>query len=180
MPKQRKGEKVIEILVSRQMVQCVKEVQHKMQEWIVELGIGIEANPSSNFLISSLKLYEKHPIFSFYNLGLTNSEAELKNCPQIPVCINTDDQGIFSTYLEKEYALLALALEKAQDENGQKKYYRTMIYRWVDNVRKMGLNLCFAERTNLQGRYVGQLEMDDYLTIERYMYREERVAMLRN
>lgn len=139
------GERVIETRPSHRLIACVKEVQESMKKWIVKIGIGIETNPSSNYLIGSFKRYDKHPIFGFYNLGLTASPDELEKCPQIPVCINTDDQGIFSTYLENEYALLALALEKVKDENGNQKYNRTMIYQWIDNVRKLGLNLSFSE-----------------------------------
>ncbi|MBP3489063.1 MAG: hypothetical protein J6K53_11770 [Roseburia sp.] len=141
----KEGEKVIEIRADYRLIQCVKEVQHEMKKWIGKLGIGIETNPSSNYLIGPFKRYDKHPIFGFYNLGLVTSQNELENCPQLPVCINTDDQGIFSTYLENEYAMLALALEKAKDENGNNKYNRTMIYQWIDNVRKMGLEFSFAE-----------------------------------
>jgi len=139
------GEKVIEARPTPRMVACVKEIQREMKKWIAKIGIGIEANPSSNYLIGTFKRYDKHPIFDFYNIGLTSSQEELDNCPQLLVCINTDDQGIFSTYLENEYALLALALEKAKDENGQNKYNRTMVYQWIDNVRKQGLNLSFSE-----------------------------------
>lgn len=142
------GAKCIEVRVSYQMVQVVKEIQREMRKWISSLGIGIEINPTSNYLIGSFKRYDKHPILEFYNLGLTASEEEINNCPQIPVCINTDDQGVFSTYLENEYALLALALEKKRDENGKKKYNRTMIYQWIDNIRKMGLNLSFDSADN--------------------------------
>lgn len=145
------GAKRIEISVSHKMVQCVKEVQREMRQWIGKLGIGIEINPSSNYLIGSFKRYDKHPIFDFYNLGLVTSEEEIRKCPQLPVCLNTDDQGIFSTYLENEYALLALALEKIKNENGENKYNRTMIYQWIDNVRKMGLNLSFANIENYSG-----------------------------
>lgn len=143
------GSKVIEIKASHQMIMCVKEIQYEMQKWIAKLGIGIEANPSSNFLISPFKRYDKHPIVHFYNLGLTTKQEELERCPQLSVCVNTDDQGIFSTYLENEYALLALALEKAKDENGKNKYNRTMIYQWIDNIRQLGLNLSFSENKTL-------------------------------
>lgn len=139
----KEGAKQIEVKVSQQMVKCVQEIQYKMQKWISGLGIGIETNPSSNYLIGSFKRYDKHPIFKFYNLGLTTSESLVNSCAQIPVCVNTDDQGVFATYLENEYALLVLALEKLCDENGNKKYNRTMIYQWIDEVRKMGLNLSF-------------------------------------
>lgn len=140
------GERVIEVQASYQMVQCVKEVQKKMQERIAQKGIGIETNPSSNYMIGSFKRYDKHPVFSFYNLGLEADPQTIARCPQLPVCINTDDQGIFSTYLENEYALLALALEKAKNENGEYKYTRALIYQWIDNVRKLGINLSFARQ----------------------------------
>lgn len=143
------GEKVIEANPSSRMVACVKEVQREMKKWIAQIGIGIETNPSSNYLVGSFRRYDKHPIFNFYNIGLTSSRQELDNCPQLPVCINTDDQGIFSTYLENEYALLALAMEKAKDENGKNKYNRLMIYQWIDNVRRQGLNLSFSENLDI-------------------------------
>ena len=130
------------------MVKVVTEIQQRMKRWISDLGIGIEVNPTSNYLIGTFKRYDKHPILGFYNLGLTASETEINDCPQIPVCINTDDQGVFSTYLENEYALLALALEKMKDENGNKKYNRTMVYQWIDNIRKMGLHLSFSNADN--------------------------------
>lgn len=152
------GAKRIEIKISHKMIQCVKEVQREMQRWIGKLGIGIETNPSSNYLIGSFKRYDKHPIFKFNNLGLTTSAEEIENCPQLPVCLNTDDQGIFSTYLENEYALLALALEKMKDENGQRKYNRTMIYQWIDNIRKMGINQSFV---NVE-KCLGYRENSDY------------------
>lgn len=139
------GRKIIEKDVSHQMVQCLKLVQEGMRRWIGKLGIGIETNPSSNYLIGIFKRYDKHPIFEFYNLGLTMSPEELERCPQIPVCVNTDDQGIFATYLENEYALLALALEKAKDKDGKNKYNRMMIYQWIDGVRQLGLHLSFAK-----------------------------------
>lgn len=145
------GAKVIEVRVQEQFVHCVKEIQREMREWVARRGIGIETNPTSNYMIGTFRRYDQHPVFSFYNTGLTARPEEIESCPQIPVCINTDDQGIFSTYLENEYALLALALEKMKDENGKRKYKRAMVYQWIDNVRKMGLYLSFS---NSQGEEV--------------------------
>ncbi len=155
----KEGKKVIEIRLGHRMIMCIKEVQEKMQQWIGSLGIGIETNPTSNYLIGTFKRYEKHPIFKFYNLGLTVLPEELMACPQIPVCVNTDDQGIFSTYLDNEYALLALALEKAQDQNGKNKYNRTMIYQWIDNIRKMGLILSFSDNNK---KYFDDIEKEPF------------------
>lgn len=108
-----------------------------------ELNIGIECNPTSNFLIGTIDKYEKHPIIEFFNLGLETDPELIKNCSQLFVSINTDDQGIFGTSLENEYALMAIALEKAKDEDGIKKYNPTMIYDWLDKIRKMGIEQSF-------------------------------------
>lgn len=140
------GRKVIEIRIGHRMISCIKEIQIEMLKWISTIGIGIESNPSSNYFIGIYDRYDKHPIFRFYNLGLTTSKEELDACPQIPVCINTDDQGIFSTYLDNEYALIALALEKERDENGKHKYNRTMIYDWINNIREQSIKLSFMEQ----------------------------------
>ena len=59
--------------------------------------------------------------------------------------------------MENEYALLALALEKAKDEYGKNKYNQTMIYHWIDNVRKMELNLSFVDNNK---RYYEQKEVE--------------------
>lgn len=146
------GRKTIEVQISHKMIKCIKEIQREMQFWISKLGIGIEVNPSSNFFIGTFDRYDKHPVFKLYNIGLTGSETKLNECPQIPVCINTDDQGIFLTYLENEYALIALALEKAKDENDKNLYNRMFIYQWIENIRKLGLQLSFAkpESSNLE------------------------------
>lgn len=92
-------------------------------------------------LIGPFRRYDKHPIFDLYNLGLTENSRKLVECPQILVCTNMDDQGIFSTYLENGYALLALSLEEAKDETGKYQYNRMLIYQWIDQVRQLGINL---------------------------------------
>ena len=59
------------------------------------------------------------------------------------VSINTDDQGVFDTLLENEYALMALALKKARDKEAKPLYDQEDIYDWVDYVRQMGLEQVF-------------------------------------
>ncbi len=137
------GQERMEVHVNPAIVKVVKLVQKRMQIEICERGIGIEANPSSNCSIGSFKRYDKHPICNWYNLGLTNNLEELEECPQLLVSINTDDQGVFNTYLENEYAYLALALEKIKNTDGTPKYKRTMILQWLENIRKMGLEQSF-------------------------------------
>ena len=137
------GGQMVEVKVSRSLVTAVKKVRDMMQREISRIGIGIETNPSSNYLIGTFRRYDRHPITSWYNCGLTLDQEALAQCPQLQVSINTDDQGVFYTYIENEYAYLALALEKCRDENGKFKYNRTMILQWLENIRKMGIDQSF-------------------------------------
>lgn len=113
-------------------------------EEIVDRGIAIETNPSSNVRIASFLSFENHPIKTFYNLGLTKNEEELMGCPQMNVSINTDDKGVFCTKLENEYALLACALEQEVTETGKHRYKREFIYEWLNNIREMGIRQTFS------------------------------------
>lgn len=127
-------------------IKGVKLIQKAMQGEISERGIAIETNPSSNYMIGTFSKYDQHPITTFYNNGLTLDYEQLKLSPQIWVSINTDDQGIFNIKLENEYAFIARALEKKVDENGKKIYSKSMIYDWLDKIRKMGLDQSFLEQ----------------------------------
>lgn len=137
------GNKTFEAKVSDKMIQAVILVQKHMQMEIAMKGIAIETNPSSNYLIGTFKRYDKHPVVKFYNMGLTSDEKALKECPQILTSINTDDQGVFATSLENEYALMVLALERIKDENGNPMYSRERIYKWIDDIREMGIRQSF-------------------------------------
>ncbi|RYZ24906.1 MAG: hypothetical protein EOO10_19630 [Chitinophagaceae bacterium] len=139
----REGRKIKQFDVSDDYVKVVCEVQKHMQQAVKQNNIAIECNPTSNFLIGTFRRYDKHPIISFYNLGLTSNPKDISECNQLFVSINTDDQGIFGTSLENEYALMAIALEKAKNDNGRSKYSPTMIYQWLDNIRRMGIEQSF-------------------------------------
>ena len=75
---------------------------------LVREGIAIETNPSSNYLIGTIKKYDEHPIMRFNSRKLRKTERNMS----LNVLINTDDQGVFDTLLENEYALMMLALKK--------------------------------------------------------------------
>lgn len=96
-------------------------------------------------MIGTFKRYASHPIIRFYNKVLVPDNSKVRECPQIWVSINTDDQGVFNIKLENEYALLARALEKEVDENGKPLYSKTMIYDWLDEIREMGLRQSFLQ-----------------------------------
>lgn len=139
------GKKVAEYKIDRDIIGVVEKIQYHLQREVLEKGIAIETNPSSNYLISTFRAYEKHPIINWYNKGLTNDREQLDACPQLDVTINTDDQAVFGTSLENEFALMAVALEKAVDETGKLKYNKEMIYSWLDAIRRKGFTRCFQQ-----------------------------------
>lgn len=144
------GNKRIAIQVKEEYITAVSLIQKEMQKCIGRRGISIETNPTSNFLIGTFKDYAKHPIFSFYNKNLTYDKEKLEECPQLSVSINTDDQGVFATSLENEYALLASALENIKNKEGEYVYNKNGIYTWIDDVRKMGNAQSFANTLQMK------------------------------
>lgn len=141
----RNGKRIKQFVINDDYINLVEAVQRCYRNAIKQLNIGLECNPTSNYLIGTFDKYSKHPILTFYNLGLEIEPEKIKECPQLFVSINTDDQGIFGTSLENEYALMAIALEKEKDGNGLPKHHPTMIYQWLDNIRRMGLEQSFSK-----------------------------------
>lgn len=137
------GKQKIEKFVPDCYVDGAVKLQKAMQNFIGRKGIGIECNLSSNLKISTMDNYVEHPIVQLYNKDLEKDPQRLQECFQLFVSINTDDKGVFYTSLENEYALMACALEKVKDKHGNCIYNRQMIYQWLDNVRKMGLQQSF-------------------------------------
>ncbi|WP_273006346.1 hypothetical protein, partial [Chryseobacterium sp.] len=137
------GAQIKQFEISHAYMELVEAVQFKMMHELKNKNIAIETNPTSNYLIGTFRRYAKHPITKFFNLGLELDHEKIRNCPQLSVSINTDDQGIFSTSLENEFALMAIALEKEKDENGDLKYNSSMIYEWLERVRLMGIGQSF-------------------------------------
>lgn len=137
------GTNIKQFEVTHAYKELVIAVQNKMMYFIKNKNIAIETNPTSNYLIGTFKRYAKHPITKFHNLGLEVDNEIIKNCPQLSVSINTDDQGIFSTSIENEFALMAISLEKEKNEDGNPKYNSSMIYEYLERVRLMGLGQSF-------------------------------------
>lgn len=132
------GRQSVEVKFPVEYQMVVAELQKQMMRDIAARGISIETNPSSNYNIAQLKRYDNHPITKFFNLGLTYDNAAISECPQIAVSINTDDQGLFSTSLENEYAIMAAALIKQKNPDGTPKYTERLVYDWLERIRMMG------------------------------------------
>lgn len=135
----KKGNEIVEFKIDRAYINLTRQLQDKMIRQLVNIGIGIETNPSSNYLIGTIKKYEEHPIIRFNSRKLKAVEPNMS----LSVSINTDDQGVFDTLLENEYALMALALKKAIDEENHSLYDLEDIYEWIDYVRRMGIEQTF-------------------------------------
>ena len=135
-----KGNEVTEFKVTKEYIKLVRSMQDKMIAELACKGIGIETNPSSNYLIGTIKKYEEHPILRFNSRKLKATNTGENLC----VSINTDDQGVFDTLLENEYALMTLALKKATDDDMNALYDIEDIYEWIDYVRKMGIDQMFS------------------------------------
>lgn len=137
------GYKKTVLKIENYLIDIIKKVQKELQIELRKKGISIETNPSSNVLISTFKRYDKHPILNMNNFGLQNRTDDINETTQLFVSINTDDQGVFDTLLENEYALMAIALEKTKNEDGSCKYNQADIYNWLDGVRQMGIEQSF-------------------------------------
>lgn len=113
------------------IIQTIQAVQQRLLEKIERLHIAIECNPSSNYKIGEILRYDEHPIVKFNNYGLSSPHPR----HTISVSINTDDAGVFSTSLEREYSLMALAMEKHEDENNANTPRDVM--EWLNHIRLM-------------------------------------------
>ena len=67
----------------------------------------------------------------------------------ISASINTDDKGVFSTSIEREYALVAHALiRRYRQEAGEIK--ESDVYEWIDKIRHYSLAQRFDKTILLQ------------------------------
>lgn len=137
------GDMSQQVRIPENMVDAICFVQKQMQRRIVRKGIAIETNPTSNVLINRIKMYAQHPIVRLYNKGLEQNPEKLSQCAQMNVSINTDDQGVFSTSLSNEYALMASSLGSLKDEDGNLIYNMSDIYDWIERIQAMGKRQAF-------------------------------------
>lgn len=117
--------------------ELLERIQEQLLCKIERKHIAIECNPSSNYKIGEMERYDQHPILRFFNYGLDTPYKP----HNIAVSINTDDQGVFSTSLEREYSLMALAMER-NELKGHKNSPRAVV-EWLDRVRKMAIEQRF-------------------------------------
>ena len=137
------GDLICEFKVCPEYVELIHLVQEKMMIDIEKRGLAIECCPSSNFRIGRLQKYECHPIFRM-------RDVDPDGLHHLPVTINTDDLGIFTTSLENEYSLVLLALLKMKDGVGKRKYNNFYIRTWMEQIIKNGHKYAFAKQNRTQ------------------------------
>ena len=128
-----------QIKLDEDYIYVIRQLQAKLLDEVEMKHISIETNPTSNYRIGDFERYDEHPILYFFNYGL---EHEGIAPHSITVSINTDDKGVFSTSLEREFSVMAAALEKKslveKDGNSPRR-----IYDWLDRIREMGFEMRF-------------------------------------
>lgn len=133
----QKGTKVIEEKIPKGIEKIVEDLQDVMIRKISEKGVAIETNPSSNICIGSFEKYEDLPLFNFAPM-----EQDV-HTSVVNVSVNTDDRGIFATSLYHEFSLIAAALFKQKDKDGNRLWSNEAIYDYIDRLRSNGFNQRF-------------------------------------
>lgn len=118
-------------------ISLIIQVQEQFLCKLEHLHVSIECNPSSNFKIGEMERYDQHPIVKFYNRGLNTLYPHHDIC----VSINTDDAGVFATSLEREYSLMALAMEKEETNDNSPR----SVMEWLNSIRRMTKEQCFCQ-----------------------------------
>lgn len=139
-----KGQNSERFQIDSSYIALVRNMQNIMMNKIMQKGISIECNPSSNVLIGTFDKYEDHPIFRFNNYGLSALKNENLNT-QLQVSVNTDDLGIFDTLLENEYDILFSCLQLQHDSEENPLFSSDSIYQYLDHLRKMGNYMVFPK-----------------------------------
>ncbi|UGV41089.1 hypothetical protein J7W08_01910 [Methanococcoides orientis] len=125
--------------ITEQELHLFKAIQDYLIQKYDNIGIIVEACPSSNIYIGRFSGYEEHPIFRWYppESKLLEEEGEfnkygLRTGP-IKVCVNTDDAGIFPTTIANEHRILK---ETAIKRFGISTEQADL---WINRIREIGV-----------------------------------------
>ena len=114
-------------------VAAIEQIRLTFLKKVEDNQYCIESNPTSNRKIGDFNRYDEHPAMQFYHFEEIPDEQEF----YISTSFNTDDKGVFSTSLEREYALMAMSLWKKTGANWSK------IYQWLKGIRNNGVHQAF-------------------------------------
>lgn len=114
-----------------QIENLIKKIQNKMIGRIKGKGICIETNPTSNVRIGRLGDYQEHPLYRF-------SKVRKRPDQNLIVSVNTDDKGLFTTSMQREFSLIALALMKQKKKGRYSKFTDEEVRRYVGTLADNG------------------------------------------
>lgn len=132
-----------EWVVTAEMIDAVKYLQSTILSKVEKIGLAIECNPTSNYKIGDFDRYEEHPIKNFNTINAVSSDKHA-----VSVSINTDDKGVFSTSIEREYALIAHSLIRYYQRNSNGTTPQD-VYSWLDRVRRYSLEQIFDKSVKI-------------------------------
>ena len=111
---------------------ALHELQCTLRRKVVEQGLCVEVNPSSNLLIGNLGDILDHPLWRL------NPPKPDENAPDpVGVCIGSDDPLTFATTLPQEYQMVCDALVAAGCSE-------LKAHAWIDKARQQGLDARFT------------------------------------
>ena len=115
-------------------VDAIQRIGCSQRAEIGRRGLAVEINPTSNLLIGDLGDLAGHPLWRL------NSPVPGDDGPRLAVTVGSDDPLVFNSALPMEYQLLfdALVLAGLSDSEA---------LRWLDGVRRTGLERRFTTRT---------------------------------
>ena len=126
-----KGDEVCMSFIGKDYIEAIKRAQDNLAKLIVKKKIGIETNPTSNYLIGPFVDFEDVPAICFDNGKLAKKD--------VLVSIGTDDPGLFFTNLRNEYN--SLIYYYAEEENMN----QTEIIAKMKKLAKRSMDLSFIE-----------------------------------
>ncbi|MFW6012515.1 MAG: hypothetical protein ACOC92_02270, partial [bacterium] len=122
--------------------EVLRALQDDLRRKVGMLGLTVEVNPSSNLLIGHLGEMDRHPL---WRLRPVRPDGDLK---PLSLCIGSDDPITFATCLLEEYQLLHDALLGSGHSEAD-------AHRWIDDVRRRGLDGRFTVAVDGRGPELG-------------------------
>lgn len=126
----RCGDAVITRRLPESFVTDIMKIQKSMMYEIERTGLFIETNPTSNLMIGGFGKYIDLPLFKFHTIA---DEGH-----KLPVSINTDDKGVFATSIKNEFSLVAAALKKEKDTEGNRLWHDKQIVDYLKQIASYG------------------------------------------
>ncbi len=133
----KSGEKKITHRVDERFVSCVELCQVWLKMKVLNLGLTIEVNPSSNRKISYAESFSDIQLLGLNDNLLTHPNFIISG-NNIRVTLNTDDSAVFQTSLYNEYSLIAASLVR----DG---YDRASVLNYLDEIRENSHNTTFID-----------------------------------